>query len=86
MQAENRPIKSTLEELEKVKKEFRNLKENNIQISDNKIKNKLKKLEFIEDTLFNQLEYEIVAYFPRQFEALRITYCTTYDEFILSVN
>jgi hypothetical protein len=78
-------IKSTLEDLEKAKKELRTLKESNNQISDNKIKIKGKKLEFIEDTIFTPLEYEIIAYYPRQFEVLRITYCATYDEFILSV-
>jgi 1-phosphatidylinositol-3-phosphate 5-kinase len=31
-------------------------------------------------------EYELVAYFPRQFEALRIAYCATFNEFIISMS
>ena len=43
---------------------------------------------FLEETYlnyFNSNEYEVIAYSPRQFEALRITYCATYEEFISSV-
>ena len=31
------------------------------------------------------LDIEIICYFPRQFEALRIAYCSSYENFILSV-
>jgi len=78
-------IKVTIDEMESMKKEIRNVKESWIQFNDYKTKTKHKKFEFIEDSTFSTLEYEVIVYFPRQFEALRITYCATYDDFILSV-
>lgn len=44
----------------------------------------LKKLSFIED-LISDFECEVVVYYPRQFEALRIAYCSTFDELISSI-
>ena len=45
---------------------------------------KFKKLSFIEDSISNS-ECEVVVYYPRQFEALRIAYCSTFDELISSI-
>ena len=42
------------------------------------------KLYFSED-IFPQSNIEVVIYYPRQFEALRIAYCCTYDDLILSI-
>ena len=45
--------------------------------------------EYIENTMeigSDSAEYELVAYFPRQFEALRIAYCATFNEFIISMS
>jgi len=78
-------IKNSLDELESIKKELKGIKDLQNHPNDHKTKTKHKKFEFIEETIFSTLEYEVIAYFPRQFEALRITYCATYDDFILSV-
>ena len=40
--------------------------------------------KIIETSTFPEIDIEI--YFPRQFEALRIAYCTSYQEFILSIS
>eukprot|EP00340_Litonotus_pictus_P001317 CAMPEP_0170524588 /NCGR_PEP_ID=MMETSP0209-20121228/10063_1 /TAXON_ID=665100 ORGANISM="Litonotus pictus, Strain P1" /NCGR_SAMPLE_ID=MMETSP0209 /ASSEMBLY_ACC=CAM_ASM_000301 /LENGTH=511 /DNA_ID=CAMNT_0010813377 /DNA_START=215 /DNA_END=1746 /DNA_ORIENTATION=- len=37
------------------------------------------------DYVCGQLDVETICYFPRQFEALRIAYCASYENFILSV-
>ena len=44
-------------------------------------KNKKKKDIYLE----NQYEIEVIIYFSRQFEALRITYCSSYEETLFSV-
>ena len=45
---------------------------------------KFNTLSFIEDTISDS-ECEVVVYYPRQFEALRIAYCSTFDELIASI-
>ncbi len=75
-------IKATIEEFESIKKELKALRE--IANTNDKTK-KFKKLEFIEEAILTPTEYEVIVYYPRQFEALRITYCATYEEFMLSV-
>ena len=42
------------------------------------------KIYFPED-LFKQSEIEVVIYYPRQFEALRIAYCCAYDDLLVSI-
>ena len=42
------------------------------------------KIYFPED-LFPQSEIEVIIYYPRQFEALRIAYCCTYEDLIISI-
>jgi 1-phosphatidylinositol-3-phosphate 5-kinase len=42
------------------------------------------KIYFPED-LFPQSEIEVTIYYPRQFEALRIAYCCTYEDLIISI-
>ena len=62
--------------------------ENNIGNSDyaNKIKSKLSsiKINTYEDNII-QKQIDVTVYFSRQFEALRITYCATYDEYLSSI-
>jgi hypothetical protein len=78
-------IKITLEEVENIRKDLKSLKEKNPGLnSETKAKRKVS--DFLEESMLVSLEYEVIAYYPRQFEALRITYCATYDEFILSVS
>lgn len=79
-------IKSSLEDLDNIRLELKALKDVSKQNMDNKAKDKHKKLEFIEEILISPIECEVIVYYPRQFESLRITYCATYDDFILSVN
>ena len=45
---------------------------------------KIGKLYFKED-LLAQSEIEVIIYYPRQFEALRIAYCCTYEDLINSI-
>jgi hypothetical protein len=75
-------IKQTIEELENLRTEMRVTVKGNTSVGD---KNEKNKVEFPEESMLTQLECEIMIYFPRQFEALRISYCATYDEFILSI-
>lgn len=80
-------IKITLEEIESIRGQLKSLKEKNSGgnlNTENKPKRKVS--DFLEESILVSLEYEVIAYYPRQFEALRITYCATYDEFILSVS
>ena len=42
------------------------------------------KLYFSED-LLSQTEIEVIIYYPRQFEALRIAYCCTYEDLVMSI-
>jgi hypothetical protein len=80
-------IKEVMEEMDQIFKEISLIKESVIMpTNENKPNTKSKKNEFIEDSILTSIDYEVIAYYPRQFEALRITYCATYDEFILSVN
>jgi hypothetical protein len=76
-------IKQTIEEIEGLITDMRVLKKQNT--NDEKKLRENNKIEFPEDNLITPLECEIMIYFPRQFEALRISYCATYDEFILSI-
>ncbi len=70
-------MKSLCEEIDKIRSELQKLNEIN-DVSKSK-----KKLDFYDDNLF---EIEVIIYFSRQFEALRVTYCTSYDELLYSVN
>jgi hypothetical protein len=64
------------EELNRINSDLLKLNEmNEIQ------KNKKKKDIYLE----NQYEIEVIIYFSRQFEALRITYCSSYEETLFSV-
>ena len=74
-------IKSTLEEIEAIKKEIKIIKNNHLIT-----KNKSFKYEFIEDILPPSISHEITVYYPRQFEALRIAYCSTYEDFLLTIS
>ena len=42
------------------------------------------KIYFQED-LLSQSEIEVIIYYPRQFEALRIGYCCTYEDLVMSI-
>ena len=53
--------------------------ENNINIID-----AIGKLYFPEE-LIPQSDINVIIYYPRQFEALRIAYCCTYEDLILSI-
>lgn len=76
-------IKIAIEELENMKKDLKGYKYQNVPNIDNKIKTKKKKIEMQESS--SQMDIDVCVYYPRQFEALRITYCATYNDFILSV-
>jgi hypothetical protein len=75
---------------EELKQEKHNiLTEHNINTSSPESKSKfeyskLHKHTFIENETYSKT-CEITVYYPRQFEALRIIYCATYNEFILSI-
>lgn len=77
-------IKFTMEELEMMKKDIKGYKNQNIPNIDTKNKTKKKKVDL--QDLNSQMDIDVCVYYPRQFEALRITYCATYNDFILSVN
>ena len=49
---------------------------------------KSKKFIFFEEKyiLKDSNKYEIIVYFPKQFEALRIAYCSTYENFLKSLS
>lgn len=59
------------------------ISELNIPNNEYKLKYKFPKLNFIENST-EKKSIEVFIYFSRQFEALRIIYCSTYEEFILS--
>jgi hypothetical protein len=69
-------MKAICEELEKMKAELLKL----IDIPEY-TKNK-KKLDIYEENLY---EIEVIVYFSRQFEALRVSYCASYDELLFSL-
>ena len=75
-------ILKSFEEIDDLNEDLKKLKLNkpNYQIDINQIE----KINFIEDTIPNS-ECEVIIYYPRQFEALRIAYCCTYDELITSI-
>ena len=75
-------ILKALDELDILIEEEKDLKLNkqNYQIDQNQIE----KINFIEDTIPSS-ECEVIIYYPRQFEALRIAYCCTYDELISAI-
>ncbi len=77
-------IKFTMEELEMMKKDIKAYKNQNIPNVDTKTKTKKKKFDTQESN--SQMDIDVCVYYPRQFEALRITYCATYNDFILSVS
>jgi hypothetical protein len=77
-------VKFTIEELENMKKDIKGYKNQNIPNFDTKTKTKKKKTN-LQDSNF-QMDIDVCVYYPRQFEALRITYCATYNDFILSVS
>ena len=76
-----------------IKHELKKFKDDNL-LKNNILKKDLnafvpkKKKEHIESSLLTTSfpDYEVIVYFPRQFEALRIAYCTTFKEFILSLS
>ena len=70
-------MKLITEELEKIKTELLKLNE----MTEN-TKSK-KKPDIYQNNKFN---IEVIVYFSRQFEALRVTYCCSYEEILLSVN
>lgn len=69
-------IKNTIDELIFIKKELKNVGIHNNNKHNKKIENQ---------EINTQYDIEVVVYYPRQFEALRITYCASYEDFILSV-
>ena len=87
-------IKKTIDDLQCMKEELKQekhniLTEHNINTSSPESKSKfeyskLHKHTFIENETYSKT-CEITVYYPRQFEALRIIYCATYNEFILSI-
>lgn len=48
-------------------------------------KYKQNSIDFINDESIMPIDYEITIYYPRQFEALRIAYCDSYENFIKSL-
>jgi len=76
-------IKCTIEELELMKKDLKEYKSLTNSNNEIKIRQKKKKLEAQDSN--TQMDIDVSVYYPRQFEALRITYCATYNDFILSV-
>ncbi len=75
-------ILKSFEEIDLLTEDLKELKLNkpNYQIDINQIE----KINFKEDTIPSS-ECEVIIYYPRQFEALRIAYCCTYDELIASI-
>lgn len=92
IEAQFQEISMTIEKLSTVKKEILGkISQHNITHNANTQSNiKLNKLEtknidIGSDYVCPQLELEVICYFPRQFEALRIAYCSSYEKFVLSV-
>jgi hypothetical protein len=78
------------ENLKKINQE--NLNNNNIlfELPDFENEYKSNKKKHLEDSIIKNSkkinEIQIVIYYPKQFEALRLAYCATYNEFILSIS
>ena len=68
--------------MENIRKELKIYKSNNYPSSEISSKTRKKK---IDNNEISQMDIEVYVYYPRQFEALRITYCASYNDFILSV-
>ena len=71
--------KSKLRKREKFQEFSKKPDEGNINIID-----AIGKLYFSEE-LIPQTDINVIIYYPRQFEALRIAYCCTYEDLILSI-
>ena len=93
----NEKIENTISEFNEIKNNYiNNLKLDNEKNKENqKIIPEFDKIckanrkEYIEEKIeigSDSTEYELVAYFPRQFEAFRIAYCATFSEFIISMS
>ena len=90
------------EETNKYKENLKKINQENLNNSNNNNNNilfevpefeaeyKLNKKNYFEDSIIKKSkkfnEIEIVIYYPKQFEALRLAYCATYNEFILSIS
>ena len=93
----NEKVEKTILEFKEIKNNYiNNIKLDNEKNKENqkiipefdKICNANRK-EYIEEKIDkgpDSTEYELVVYFPRQFEALRIAYCATFNEFIISMS
>ena len=75
-------VKKMIEEIDGIKKDLKIFRNQNLQNLENKTKPK-KKPDVLDEN--EPMEIEVSVYYHRQFEALRITYCATYNDFILSV-
>lgn len=76
-------FKQTKEELEIIRNEIKAIKNNNFSEAKSRIK--FMKLKFVEEKE-GQIDGSITAYYPKQFESIRILYCSSYENFITSIS
>ena len=75
-------IQKGFDNLNMIRIDMKELKNNNSHIQRNY--SQIKKLHFIEDN-FHSSQIDVIVYFPKQFEALRITYFCSFDDLIYSL-
>ena len=75
-------FKKTKDDLDVIKSEIKNVK--NTNYADIKSRFKFVKIKYVEENQ-TAIEGSITAYYPKQFEAIRILYCSSYDNFIMSI-
>ena len=75
-------FKKTKDDLDVIKSEIKNVK--NANYADIKSRFKFVKIKYVEENQ-TAIEGSITAYYPKQFEAIRILYCSSYDNFIMSI-
>ena len=79
------PGKEKLKDLKLIEEDKENFEENNLNSNLNlNIIDFIGNLNHLEDSLQNS-EIDIKIFFPRQFEALRIVYCSTYEDLLASM-
>ena len=75
-------IQKALDNLVLINSDMKELKNSNVHIQRHY--SHIQKLHFVEDT-FHSSQIDVVVYFPKQFEALRLTYFCSFDELIYSL-
>lgn len=77
-------MKSVLDEIDSIKKEVISMRETG-NYSHHIVSRSRGRRSGESRMIEEDVEIEVIVHFPRQFEALRATYCANYDEFTQSV-